>query len=157
MDLFHNSSGWLGLVLRGSCAVPVGPVEGFVMGRGGCLGQTGWKSLGVCVCLQTCVCVWWTEGKSEGYWEKRYARPPAFLTVHTAYLCNSNKWPDVGLCVCLLRNILEHSPFFSGNMIEMHIHTTPIASNVSETFCFWWFCCPAKYFHWYPRPDLLCE
>lgn len=48
MDLFHNNSGWL--VLRGSCAVPVGPTEGFVLGRGGCLGQAGGGRLRECVC-----------------------------------------------------------------------------------------------------------
>lgn len=55
MDLFHNSSGWLRLALRGSCAVPVGSVDGFVMGRGGCLGQTGWKSLSVCANMRVCL------------------------------------------------------------------------------------------------------
>lgn len=94
------------------------PRTGLWWGEGGCLGQTGWKSLSVCV--QTCVCVWWTEGKSGGYWETICATSRFSPGASAACLCNSNKWTDVGLCVCLLRRktLLEPSPLSSGDAIE---------------------------------------
>lgn len=138
---------WLGLVLWGSCALPVGPVEGFVMGEGDASARRG----GVEVCVFVCA---FGEQKAKAVYRETVCTTPCFSYGAAACLCKSNRWTDVGLCVCLLRRktLLQHSPPF---LLEMHRHTTPGASNVSATSCFWSFCCPAKYFHWYSGPDLL--